>query len=262
MAVTTDGLIAEYCAKKATGTGPGTNSPNVTSWQDLTANNRDGTCDYIDYSANSGWGGTGADDANPYYFVRGGNAGTGGWDSMYFADLAAWDFSTAFSMEMWVYFQTAIGTQTGLFCKGAQGDTTHGYWSAVWTDGSVQFGVYGSSDITVQTTDVLSSGVWSHLVFTATTSAVNVYKDGAAMTGGNATGTWTAASATGHELMLGLHEWATNVAVSRFSTFRIYNKALSLAEVQANYAAGTRAASGDSGATGFTGMVVTRELRG
>ena len=249
MAITTTGLVSEWVAKLAkNGTAPGNNTDPTGTWDDLMGLN-DGTLTGFVYGTTNGWEGAGTSGdpyclkgtgAAPYEYV---NCGTG----------ASTNLSTV-SMEAWV-----ATTNTNNMVLMGKSHTASYYMSTyVSTTSRVAFWTSNTSIEGALADASMHNGNFHHVVVTYGAGSSCIYVDGTKIAGP------TARTAPGDSSAIALHlcHAPSNDTefIGKIATARLYNIALSQAQVTANYDAGVLASSID--ATAWPGLTVTRLLQG
>ena len=240
MALVTANLVAEWVAKRATGSGAPSNDPLTTTWADNVGSNDitlyQGSGGFAGTDS-SGWDGDGS-AGDPYCLVSDGTADYGTFAS-------SWVTSDAdFSIELWLYCPSATATNTDLF-YGISGDTyqgARGYLSSAtdyftWAIGSGSNYAYAS-------VSSAGHGSWQHhvLTYNAATNSATPYRNGSA--GSSASTAFAPFTGTCY-----LFETGSMLAGCKVATMRVYSACLSVDDVTANYNAGVTAASTDSSAT-------------
>ena len=244
MSVVTDGLHIECIGKLATGTGPGTNSPQVTSWTDLKGNHN-GALSNSGYTTACGWAGSGS-AGDPYRLVFNGatnsqrvNFSTVGLGSTH-----------EFTYEVWAKLTSSV--PGCIVCETNTASTSWYPTLAIMTGWSAEDGKVSATrhddDTTahsVFSTNVMNGAGWHHFTLGQTvtpTQSMTLWVDG--VSEGSSVGAY---QATTNQLNLGFHRYGpTWPLTGEIATFRAYTRKLSLAEVQQNYAAGILAASTES----------------
>ena len=235
------GLVCDLHAEKATGTAPGTNSPQVSTWTDLSGNANHGTLKNISYDATSGWIGSGT-ESDPYMLKLDGSndyvdLGTG----------STINLSSEVTLEYWMKGLTSTSS-TVLFGK----NSATGYYTSV-DNGYIRF---FTGNISMSATATINDGGVYHVV-AMRDSAGNkrIYINGSAA--GTGSGPMYD-NASDKATLGGMTTWGySNVA---FATLRIYNRALTSTEVTQNYEAGPIfSAPAESGPTLSTSCSITVE---
>lgn len=238
MGVVTDNLVAEWVAKLATGTGPGTNDPQVTTWADLIGENDvtlyAGSGGFA-YTTSSGWAGAGT-AGDPYCLVCDGTNDYGTCAS----SVAPSDAD--FTIELWIYMAEGPPAANCDFLNNISGATYLGVrFYAAQTSGYSQWALGNGSKYSYfgADTDPCYGDAWQHhvLTYNAATDSAVPYHDGS---GGSALST-AFAPYTGT-----CRFFSTIGNARKLATVRVYSACLSPAEVAANYAAGVLASSLDA----------------
>jgi len=255
MAVRTTDLVAEWVAKLATGSGPGTNDPQVTTWVD-NVGSFDGTLTGFGYTQSSGWAGAGT-TGDPYCLVFSGDN-----DYVDCGDIGDGFSDYNFSIECWLSAGTpASNTGHPWSYKNTANDSTR---LDLLIDPSAveRFYMYNDAGTSDYNTLELPTTGWHHVVCLMPIGDANghVYVDGSLQ----ASYVAMSGAMTLDKFLMGAL-WFIGPAVAQFyegklATVRAYSSAMSADEIAANYAAGVTAASTDS--AGFAGMTVTRLLQG
>jgi len=238
MAITTDGLIAEWVAKLATGTGPGTNSPYVETWVDIVGA-YDGALAGFTPDTASGWAGAGT-ALDPYCLVF---AGTD--DTVDTGDLSAGEDLTV-SYEVW--FKTTSGGSSLKMVGDASSlantnDKTHMGLNAAKLFGQQSDRSYQTA--TIASTASVNGGEWTHGVLTIDGSYLLLYVNGTS--DADAVAVYSATLVQDQSgIGFSNDQLPDGFFIGSIATVRVYSKALSSGEVAANYAAGILAASTDS----------------
>lgn len=229
--IVTDGLVCHLIAERAdAGTDPGSGS--LTDWQELTGSG-DGTLTNFDFDAADGWGGTGA--ASDPYALRFDSTSS---DYIVMPDGGVAE-NAAYSFEAWVRDTGSkvadwriIYSESGVSPIRAQLGIYNGSFYMTTRDGTA------TAQIGTATSTYSGDGLWHHVVGTvdAASARVHIYVDGAS--GSNSvvaprTGLVMDTATIGRASYGSVYYWNGYMSV-----LRLYSKALSLAEVQQNYAAG------------------------
>lgn len=248
MGVVTANLVAEYVAKLATGSGPGTNDPQVTAWEELVAGTYDGSLSGFAYTTDSGWAGSGTTES-PYCLV-----GDGTGDYVTIADNTAVNPTGDFTFEFWIYVAEAPASTQYI-----AGSYTNYVGCRIWiaaTTGRIagQFAITGDSSTTTGGTggDV-GTGAWKHVVFTYTGGAFKQYVN-ANLSTTQGSGTYVPRTGSSYTL---LAQAGSTPLLGKIATFRAYSAALDSDGVSANYSAGVLAASTDGV---WSGLTVIRDV--
>jgi hypothetical protein len=255
MTIVTDGLVSEWVAKLATGSGPGVNSPTeTTTWVDLVGDH-DGAVSGFSYSDTDGWDGTGT-SGDPYNLV---SDRTGGM--VVLTDHA--DFKDgSFSVELWMHMNATDATNNQVVFDNRHDNTiTNGHWF-VLVGPTYTFPSLGYRDASNVSRYLANGGVdltdgWNHVVYTHDGTDSKEYVEGEYVAGRDGDGITVRTGSTNPRMfMTSGGTFAFNGAIA---TMRYYNRALGVEEVAANYAAGVTAASTDSSAT-FLPHVMTHHF--
>lgn len=148
------------------------------------------------------------------------------------ADSALLDLSTAMTLEAWVYPTTSTGTRDVLIKEGSNVDIYNLY--ARNSAGRPESNVYvGGSNRTAEGT-TLPVNTWSHLTGTYDGATVKLFVNGVQVASTAATGSIPASAGA---LRIGGNSLWGEYFQGRIDEIRVYNRALSLAEIQADMAA-------------------------
>jgi len=234
--IVTSGLVAEYVGKLANGGQTyGTNSnPQVTTWDDL-AGSHDGTIANLTFDSTYGWHGAGT-AGDPYSLV----CGSSGSSRVTMGDLSICEDQT-FSYEIWCK-ATDKATNRYMVYEGNTAGSAEAFLRVNVTTGVVTFRLYNdaaSSGIVTSTTDLTASGGWHHIVAICSATTMTLYVDNVSE------GTPAAPPATPITIdYSSMANWdGSNAFVGTIAAVRIYDRALTAAEVAQNYAAGILANS-------------------
>jgi len=227
-ALVADGLFFHMSGAKATGTSPGTNSPQVTVWQELIGN-RDASLVGFAYNSTSGWQGTGTPE-DPYALKVNG--------SMMYGDYTLPKITGVLTLETWVYLTRPSDFQ------GIISLVDYGYPYLCFTGGKFMF--YGHTSAYRYSALVLTQSdmnKWYHVVCEvvdpANVSTWNIYVNGVLSNGSISSGTSNYAG-TGTRGWIGCspNNYYLYGAISMIS---MYNRALTAVEVLNNYNCGANA---------------------
>jgi hypothetical protein len=242
MVVVTNGLVAEYAGRAAKSYHvPGNNADPTGTWDDLQSYG-DGTLTAYTYDATSGWVGAGT-SGDPYALY---SDGVDNYVDL--GNLASFNFTSDFSLELWVKFPATPAAYKGVIAKYG---TNAGYDLLLSTGGALRWAIRGTS--TIDSGDRgsnLVGSAWHHIVVTGASAESNIYTDRSLVA--NVTGTWTPTTTTSS---LRLSTRTTSYLNTSIATARIYNKVLTLTEVQQNYDAGILALASDPPDVVSTGLV-------
>ena len=139
-----------------------------------------------------------------------------------------WAFGQNGTIEQWVYVNGNTGTNNRFWCVINSSSSLDAYLNG----STYNIGLHGGSVIT---STAIPQGVWTHLVVTYTSGTIKVYFNGIEQ---GLTGTTTGYnSTTTSELSVGdFYNHGQNYELNgRISAMKIYNRALSPAEVAQNY---------------------------
>ena len=254
MAVTTDALVYEWVGKKADDDGTehaNADADKATWFGNVGSLNI--TLSNFDWSGTDGWAGAGT-AGNPYALIA---DGSGHLVRSTTATGAAWQ-DTSFSMEQWICPLAWVPGDTGGFFtnKGAAGYGFRYYTSSTENSVSLRWGPDGAADTYFTVKSAFTPGTWYHVVLTYNGTNLYTYWDNAQTSHGAVTYSPNTTIAVAPFFT---PDTTSNVSNGSIATTRWYSKALSVAEVAANYAAGVLAASTDAEPT-FTGLTVTRPV--
>lgn len=219
-------LVAEWTAAlAASGAGPGTNSPAISTWDDPVGS-YDVTLNTFAYNSSSGWSGSGT-AGDPYCLTFDGAS-----DYCGDPDLSVCE-DRSFSYEVWMK-STSTATAKAMVSEN-RNNTTQGYAELRLHSGVARFAIAPDSGSAVAMVSVatINDGSWHHVVGTCDGSYMRVYVDG------SASGTPVAppGALTVNRVQIGRSAGNAYYPGS-LSVVRIYNAALTADEVAANYAAG------------------------
>jgi hypothetical protein len=214
--IVTDGLVL-YLDAGNTKSYPGTGA----TWSDLSRNRNNGTLSGPTFnSGNSGY--ILFDGLDDFVSVPDGNS---------------WDFTTAMSVELWVYV-TSYDAAGSVLIHQQNGATVGGFEIWIDTSGGIHFNQSAISNYLTTSTGVFSRNIWQHVVCTHNGTTARVYLNGVSYpdTLANPNKSLPSTSTNG-QLRIG--SWASVGSyemAGRISIVRIYNgKALSQAEILQNY---------------------------
>ena len=155
-------------------------------------------------------------------------------DYVDFGDKAVFDFTTAFTIALWLNIPSDTpDSYRGILAKY---NASTGYDLGL-ANGLLNLSVRGSSQISTGNSGTTVRGRgYTHVVFTVTNSAIWRYIDGTADVAPNpATGTWTSVAASGYSLQIGHRNGGSTYLPAGISDVRIYNRALSQTEITSLY---------------------------
>lgn len=226
--IVTDGLVAHYQAERALlGTGPGVNSPLTTQFFDISGNGNHGTLTNFDADAADGYRGAGT-LADPYRLLF--DPASGDYVSLPLMGLCV---DKDFTVEL-----------CGVMPSGTVNEYLWSEKTATVNCASLRFPtatrVYallsdGTTTKQVSSTASLTDGGQHTIAYTCSPTTLSLYVDGAATGTPQDVSTLTMPTPTGHTIGSYGTLMPTSAAII---CVRLYNRALSLAEVQQNYAAG------------------------
>jgi hypothetical protein len=239
MALVTANLVAEWVAKRATGSGAPSNDPLTTTWADNVGSN-----DITLYTGSggfagtdsSGWDGDGS-AGDPYCLVSDGTNDYGTFAS----SLVASDAD--FTIELWLYCPSVTDTNTPLlYCyKGSPYYEGFRCYLDAPNDRIVWAVANGTSSLVYPQKNETGYGAWQHHVLTydADGDTATPYRNASAGYTGSIG--FTPNTATNY-----LFGTSSGLAGCKIATVRVYSACLSSDDVAANYAAGILAASTDT----------------
>jgi len=217
--VTPGAILELHAAKANNGTSPGINSPLTTTWTDTSGNGNDGTLvNYIGLNA-APWGDGKLESvaASPMPYV---NLGTN----------PIFDLTSGVTMEVWVWT-----TKTNNQQLIAKSYGTSYYMNMSQSVGNSAFSAFiGGRSVVASVADYGLHGRLVHLVATGDASLLQLFADGQRL---NFT-TGQAPRADTYPLQVGGYN-NVGAFVGSMYLARIYPFALSAAQVQQNYNAGT-----------------------
>ena len=148
------------------------------------------------------------------------------------ADDASLDLAGAFTLEAWVRPTTAAGIRTVLLKERPPGEHAYALYSALW--GPPQSEIFTSTGFfSAAGTASAAAGVWTHLAATLGGGSLRLYVNGTLVRTSSASG---AVLNTGAPLRIGGNaiwdEWFGGL----IDEVRVYNRALSAAEIQTDLA--------------------------
>ena len=198
------GLVAAY----------GFNEGLGTTAVDASGNGRTGTLTGTTWTASGRFGAAAVFD------------GVNDWVTV--ADAAALDFSSAFTVEAWVFSGSATGYRTV-----ALKESTNGLAYALYAhDSGPNPGGYiriGAADVGVGSSAAVAANTWTHLALTYDGATIRLYKDGVQV--GTRTQTGSLPNTTGPLRFGGNAPWGEWFA-GRLDEIRLDNRALSVTEIQ------------------------------
>jgi len=242
MALTISGLVHEYVAKLATGTGPGVNAGPTTTWVDNVGTNDvtlRNTAGNFGWTTSSGWAGSGT-AADPYRLVCDGTGDYGTFAATP-SPISTAGYGGAFSVELWTfntadpaasgwYFRDRVTANTGVYAYLNSADD-----KLTWSIGNGSAPLYPTENVGLTGFD--ASPLHHLLTYDGTT--VTPYRNGSAQTSARAFGFQPNNDATTL-----CHTSTAGTAV--ICTVRFYSICLTPTQAAANYAAGVLAASTDT----------------
>jgi hypothetical protein len=164
-------------------------------------------------------------------------------------DAASLDLTNGMTLEAWVYPTTGTGWRT-VILKEKSGGLTYGLYA---NSSSARPGIYintGGSDISVAGTTTLSLNTWSHLAATYDGATLKLYVNGVQAGSRSTTGNMQVSTSS---LRIGGNTIWGEYFKGRIDEVRIYSRALTQAEIQADMNA---AISGDSAAPTVTAFAI------
>ena len=149
------------------------------------------------------------------------------------------------TVSVWVNADTINSGTKRLVAKGV-GSAGSGYWAFIASNSTsparIGFAKEGSTDMSVSWNSVLSLQTWTHLLLTwdgtMASSGVNLYKNGVLETRDITTEGATANSDASNNLTIGSDASAGNYFDGTIDEVRVYNRALSAAEITQLYLMG------------------------
>ena len=163
----------------------------------------------------------------------------------------------AVTTEVWTYQDTWTTTRAGIMDHGDQGNNGYGIQVNRSGDNLISFGVRLNSCSTSFAKAGVSpgslSGGWHHFVGTFDGSSVKFYVDGVLASSQSVTGTCSISYPYQYVLRFGkaAREEPGYIFAGKLDEARLYNRALSSAEVTTHYGAG----SGEQGVAGENGLI-------
>ena len=145
------------------------------------------------------------------------------------ADANSLDLAAAMTLEAWV-FPTLLPNNTWptVLLKERTGDLSYGLYAN--TEGNRPSGhAWIGADRSVRGTAKLATGVWSHLAVTYNGTIMRFYVNGTQVSTQNRTGNIT--TSTGPLRIGGNASWANEFLTGRIDEVRVYNRALTAAEI-------------------------------
>ena len=222
------GLVLQYVGADAkSGTAPGNNTDPTSTWYDLKAT-YPGALNNFGWTTSSGWAGSGT-AIDPYRLVFDGTDDE--------VDLASWPGSVftglVWTLEAWVAAPYNNAKQIGIFWASSAS-----YANGVdlrYDDGTLAVRAITSGGTTDIGASVANDGNMHHVVGTCDGSNLRLYVNGALVNGPTAvSGTLAAPTSCG----LGADGGWLDYGAINVATMRVYNAALSAANVTQNYQAG------------------------
>lgn len=232
-----------YCVYATyTTNAPGNNTDPTSTWQDLVGGNGGTLSTGFAYTAASGWVGSGT--ISDPYGLKFDDVDTTVDCGDFFADT---DYAgLAVTLETWFSCPTSASESNVIVCLGRSTNATGAPSVALYTNTARHLSGMVRNDADVITTQSSGTtdddGTTHHAVITASGGTMRVYLDGAELgTGMNFTGQFTF-----DKLLIGAR--TSNPMALYYNGVvcaqRAYSRALTLAEIQQNYAAGITATSG------------------
>lgn len=228
--VATNCLAELHAARAHLGVSPASNAGADTQWYDTSGNSKHGTLSLFDYSATSGWGGTGS-LADPFRVVC---AGT---DSIALPDLSAAEDGT-FTYEAWVMTTDVTPAANHIFmAEDTSGNAP--MCGLMLNGGALVFGGWASGwspSMNITASSSIIDGLPHHVVVVGSGGQGRMYVDNVAQGG----------SGTSLVTMTGLNQtwvgrWGgatTGNYVGGLMVARYYSAALTVDQIAQNYAAG------------------------
>jgi hypothetical protein len=187
-----------------------------TTWTDLSGNGNNGTLTNGP-TYNSGNGGSLVFDGTNDYV-----------DSTSISS----QFTTNITVEAWIYLSAYPSDWVRIVGTGGNsGNRTFGLWYYGPTR-ELLWQRYGAGDPFIQpASPLLSTGVWYYVAATTSGSSHVLYLNGSSIGTATASGPWSASNETITIGFAGFHTYHNG----RMSNIKLYNKALTAAEIQQNY---------------------------
>jgi hypothetical protein len=253
MAVTTDSLVYEWVGKRAAGITSHTNADVARATWYASVGSLNITLSNFDWSATDGWAGAGS-VGDPYCLHADGSV----HQHSTTATSAAWQ-DTSFSLEMWICPEAWVPGSAGAWFTnvGAAGYGFRIYTASTANGISLAWGYNGVASNYYTIVNPFTPSTWYHMVLTYNGSNIYTYWNNAQTSQG--ADTYSPNTTTEVAPFFGNADY-NDPSHGSIATTRWYSKALSVAEVAANYAAGVTAASTDPAA--IPALVVTRRLQG
>lgn len=250
-------LLFPFTIYAATTAKPGTNTGLVGYWSfnegtsttagDMTVYKNNGTLTSMSSppTATSGWGSG--------KLGKGLNFdGTDDWVNV--GNTASLNGATKFTWTGWVYFNdlnlhtSCIGYNQNLFQRGSSGYYNGYIWLALNTDNTLIMNIEDAvSGLHVTTSsNTISAGRWYHVAAVADTTSFVIYLNGVPGTATNYNGMYalmTGGTAVGNRTQIGSCDYSvaagqTGYMSGKIDEVRVYNRALSAAEIMTLYKSG------------------------
>jgi len=192
-----------------------------TTWTDLSGNGNNGTL----------VNGVGYNSGNGGYLVFDGSN-----DYVNSTSISS-QFTSDITVEAWVYLSSYPGDWVRIIGTGGNsgvfgGNRTFGLWYNGPFSGRILWQRYGAGDPSIfPVSPTLSIGTWHHIVATTSGSSHVLYLNASSIGTATAAGPWAASGENITIGFAGFHAYHNG----RMSNLRLYNRALSAAEIQQNY---------------------------
>lgn len=183
-------------------------------WEDLSGNANHGTLINGVKESSDNLGALVFDGTNDY-------VQSGSFSSQLTADI---------TVEVWIYLAAASSDWVRIIGTGGNtGNRTFGLWYS--TSRTLLWQRYGAGDPSIQPGNVLATGTWYYVAATTSGSSHTIYLNGSSVGTATGAGPW---SASGENITIGFAGFHT-YHNGRISKAKIYNRALTAAEVQQNF---------------------------
>jgi hypothetical protein len=188
-----------------------------TTWTDLSGNGNTGTLT----------------NGPTYSSANGGSLVFDGTNDYVNSTSISSQFTSDITVEAWIYLSSYPGDWVRIIGTGGNGgNRTFGLWYHGPSSGGILWQRYGAGDPSIfPGSPTLSIGTWHHIVATTSGSSHVLYLNASSIGTATAAGPWAASGANITIGFAGFHTYHNG----RMSNLRLYNRALTAAEIQQNF---------------------------
>ncbi len=153
----------------------------------------------------------------------------GSSNSLHFGNISS-NFTADLTVETIIRLNAGPGDWVRIVGTGGNsGNRTFGLWYS--TSRTLLWQRYGAGDPSIQPANVLATGTWYHVVATTSGSNHTIYLNGISIGTGSGAGPWAASGENITVGFAGFHTYLNGFV----PLVRLYNRALSAAEIQQNF---------------------------